>query len=295
MELRLLRYAVTVADEGSVSAAARRLHLTQPTLSRQLRELEQHMGAALFARDGRTLAPTVAGTALVDRARRILAETGRLHQDVHAAAQGRTGRLTVTFSGSGINGPLGSCLGRLHSELPDLDLRLVESFDDHAMSQGVLDGHYDLAVQRLPLAGSELTATAWWSEPLSVFLPAAHPLAQGLARRPADPTILGEIPLVLWPRHVSPRSYDEIIALCHRVGVSPRVAAEGHTVQTLLALVAAGFGAAVLTGSHRALRRTGVTPRLLNHTSTTLHLVHRTDNASPSLTRLLDALTTGPR
>ncbi|WP_186319088.1 LysR family transcriptional regulator [Streptomyces sp. SAJ15] len=294
MELRLLRYAVTVADEGSVSAAARRLHMTQPTLSRQLRELERQLGTVLFARDGRTLVPTAAGTALVDRARRVLAEAGRLREDVDAAAQGRTGRLTVTFSGSGINGPLGAALGRLHTDLPDLDLRLVESFDDQAMSQGVLDGRYDLAVQRLPLASGELTATAWWSEPLSVFLPATHPLAQGLARQPADLTVLDEIPLVLWPRDVSPRSYDEIIALCHRAGVSPRIAAEGRTVQTLLALVAAGFGAAILTDSHRTLRRAGVTPRLLNHTTTTLYLTHRTDNTNPSLDRLLDALTLKP-
>ncbi|MEU0571547.1 LysR family substrate-binding domain-containing protein [Nonomuraea sp. NPDC005983] len=97
---------------------------------------------------------------------------------------------------------------------------------------------------------------------------------------------LGQIPLVLWPRDVSPRSYDEIIALCHHAGVVPHVGAEGHSVQTLLALVAAGFGAAVLADSHRALRRVGVTPRALAGTSTVLHLVWRADDTSPLLERV---------
>jgi DNA-binding transcriptional LysR family regulator len=118
---------------------------------------------------------------------------------------------------------------------------------------------------------------------MSLFLPAAHPLAH--AAGPAPLASLGRIPLVLWPREVSPRSYDEIIALCHRAGVTPKIAAEGRSVQTLLALVAAGFGAAVLADSHRALRRVGVAVRPLADTSTTLHLVWRADDPGPLVER----------
>ncbi|NUR92952.1 MAG: LysR family substrate-binding domain-containing protein, partial [Nonomuraea sp.] len=113
-------------------------------------------------------------------------------------------------------------------------------------------------------------------------------LAHGTEAAPL--TALGQIPLVVWPREVSPRSYDEIIALCHRAGVVPRIGAEGRSAQTLLALVAAGFGAAVLSDSHRALRRVGVTPRPLAGTETVLHLVWRADDDGPLLRRVRDAL-----
>lgn len=289
MELRLLTYVVTIAEEGSLSGAARRLHLTQPTLSRQLRELERQVGGALFTRTGRGLSPTPAGEALVRRARTVLAEARAALDEARLAGQGLSGRFTITFAGSGINGPLGAALGRLRRELPRVDLRLRESFNDTEMSAAVLDGHCDLAVQRLPARDARLATQVWWREPLTLFLPAGHPLAHG--SEPAPLSALGQVPLVLWPREVSPRSHDEIVALCHHAGVVPRIGAEGHSVQTLLALVAAGFGAAVLADSHRTLRRVGVTPRPLAGTSTVLHLVWRADDTGPLLQRVLAVLT----
>ncbi|MFE3262472.1 LysR family transcriptional regulator [Nocardia sp. NPDC059091] len=288
MELRLLGYVVAIAEEGTVSGAARRLHVTQPTLSRQVRELERRLGVALFEREGRGLTPTAAGAALARRAAAVLAEADAALEDVRLAAQGMTGRLTVTFAGSGINGPLGAVLGRVRRELSGVDLRLEESFSDAEMSAGVLDGRYDIAVQRLPARDARLATRVWWKEPLTMFLPAAHPLAHAVG--PAPLSALGQIPLVIWPREVSSRSYDEIIALCHRAGVVPRIGAEGRSAQTLLALVAAGFGAAVLADSHRALRRVGVAPRPLADTSTSLHVAWRTDDPSPLVARFHSVL-----
>lgn len=290
MDLRLLGYVVAIAEAGGVSQAARRLRLSQPTLSRQLHALERRLGTQLFHREGRSLTPTPAGDALVSRARGLLAEAESTLGEVRLAARGLSGRVTLVFAGSGINGPLGAALGRLRTTLPDVDLRLVESFDDEEMSEGVREGRYDLAVQRLPARDPGLTSQSWWTEPLALYLPATHPLAQGLAGTPAELTVLGEIPLVIWPREVSPRSYDEILALAHSAGVTPSIAARGHSVQTLLALVAAGFGAAVLTDSHRVLRRTGVLVRPLAGTRTTLHLTRRATAPDPLLTRVLATL-----
>jgi LysR family transcriptional regulator, benzoate and cis,cis-muconate-responsive activator of ben and cat genes len=288
MDLRLLGYVVAIAEEGSVSGAARRLHLTQPTLSRQLRELERRLGVELFSREGRRLTPTAAGQALVRRATTVLAEAEGALEDVRLAAQGLTGRLTVTFAGSGINGPLGGALGRIRRELPRVDLRLAESFNDAEMSTGVLDRRFDVAVQRLPMRDARLATRAWWREPLTLFMPAGHPLAH--SAEPAPLSTLGQIPLVIWPRDVSPRSYDEIIALCHHAGVVPKIGAEGRSAQTLLALAAAGFGAAVMSDSHRALRRVGVAARPLANTTTTLYLVWRADDTNPLVERFREVL-----
>jgi len=288
MDLRLLGYVIAIAEEGSVSGAARRLQLTQPTLSRQLRDLERRLGAELFARSGRGLHPTPAGEALLRRARRMLADAEAAVSDVRLASAGKIGRLTVGFAGSGINGPLGDALGRLRTELPDIDLALVELFDDAEMAAGVLDGSLDVAVQRLPVRDPRLAARVWTREPLTLFLPAAHPLAT--TREPAPVCVLGEIPLVLWPREAAPHAHDEIISLCHRAGIVPRVGARGRTVQTILALVAAGFGAAVMADSYRVLHREGVRPRPLAGTNTTLHLVWRDGDTSPLLARFMTAL-----
>jgi DNA-binding transcriptional LysR family regulator len=290
VDLRLLGYVVAIAEEGSISGAARRLRLTQPTLSRQLGELERRLGAELFARAGRGLVPTAAGQALLRRAVRMLADAETLIDDVRLAAAGKTGRLTVGFAGSGINGVLGDALGRLRAQFPDIDLSLMELFDDAEMSAGVLDGSLDVAVQRLPVRDARLATRIWAREPLTVFLPSGHPLAR--TREPAPVSVLGEIPLVLWPREAAPHAHDEITSLCHHAGIVPRVGARGRSVQTILALVAAGFGAAVMADSYRVLRREGVTPRRLAGTATSLHLVWPAGNMSPLLTRFMTVLDT---
>ncbi|MGY4916232.1 LysR family transcriptional regulator [Streptomyces sp. 900116325] len=288
MDLRVLGYVVAIAEEGSISGAARRLQLTQPTLSRQLHDLERRLGVELFARAGRGIVPTAAGEALIRRAVHILADADAALNDVRLAAEGKTGRLTVGFAGSGINGALGDALGRLRAELPDVDLTLVELFDDAEMSVGILDGSLDVAVQRLPVRDARLATRVWAHEPLAVFLPSGHPLAR--TSDPAPVSVLGEIPLVLWPRESAPHAHGEITTLCHSAGIVPRVGARGRTVQTILALVAAGFGAAVMTDSYRVLHREGVTPRRLAGTTTTLHLVWRAGDMSPLLTRFMTAL-----
>jgi DNA-binding transcriptional LysR family regulator len=288
MDSRLLGYVVAIAEEGSISAAARRLYLTQPTLSRQLRELERSLGVELFTRAGRGLVPTAAGEALVRRAVKVLTEAEAALDDVRLAAAGKSGRLTIAFAGSGINGPLGQALGRIRAQLPDVDLRLVELFDDADMSAGLLDATLDVAVQRLPLRDPRLAGRVWTREPLSLFLPAGHALASTSEAVPVS--VLRDIPLVLWPREASPRAYDEVIALCHRAGIAPSIAAEGRSIQTILALVAAGFGGAVMADSYRVLHREGVAARRLTGTSTTQHLVWRRNDDSPLVARFLTLL-----
>ena len=290
MELRLLRYVVTIADCGTIAAAAERLHVTQPTLGRQVRDFERRLGATLFSRENRRMAPTSAGAALLVRARAILDEAQAAEREVRLVAAGLRGHLTVAFAGSSINGPLASALATFRRRLPEVDLYLVESFNDAEMSDGVLDGRYDVAVQRLPVSDDRLETWLWWEEPLTLFLPCDHPLTREQSVLPL--AALGQVPLVLWPREASPLSYDEIMALCRRAGVTPQIAAEGRTVQTLLALAAVGLGAAVLADSFRVLGRQGVTPRPLADTLTRNLLVWRPDTGNPLIERFRDTIAT---
>ena len=290
MELRMLRYIVAIAECGTIAAAAERLHVTQPTLGRQVRDFERRLGATLFIRENRRMVPTSAGAALLVRARAILDEAQTAEREVRLVATGLRGRLTVTFAGSSINGPLASALANFRRRLPDVDLHLVESFDDAEMSAGVLDGRYDVAVQRLPAPDDRLRTWLWWQEPMTLFLPSDHALTREQSVLPL--AALGQVPLVLWPRESSPLSYDEIMALCRRADVTPQVAAEARTVQTLLALASVGLGAAVLADSFRALSRQGVTPRPLADTLTRNLLVWRPDAGNPLIERFRDVIAT---
>ncbi len=287
--LRHLAYAVAVAEEGSISAAARRLRIGQPTLSRQLRSLEDDLGATLFTRGPRRLEPTPAGRVLVERARLVLREADALGDEVRRARRGEVGRLTIAFAGSAINGPLGAALGRIRRDLPDIELTLAEEFDDSELTAGVRDRRFDVAVQRLPERDPRLESRPWTREPLRVFLPTGHPLA-GPADVPVDPADLGPVPFVMWPRSSAPRAYDEVMALCHRAGVVPDVVAQGRTVQSLLALVANGFGVTVMAESYGVLRRAGTISRVLVGATTTTHLVWRAGDTNPVLPRLWSVL-----
>ena len=288
MELRVLGYLTAIAEAGSISGAARVLHLTQPTLSRQLRDLERRLGVELFERVGRTLVPTTVGAALLRRTATVLAEAEAALDDVRLAAAGQVGHLTVGFTGSAINGTFGQALGHARRTLPRIDLRLVDLMDDVDLSVRLLDGRLDVVACRLPLSDARLTTTVWDTEPLSLFLPANHPLTRVGAELPVS--ALADVTLLMWPRETAPASYDEVLALCRQAGVVPRLGVRGRTVQTLLALVAAGFGATVMADSYRVLRRDGVTARRLAGTSTALHLVHRAGSTDPVLTSFLTAL-----
>jgi DNA-binding transcriptional LysR family regulator len=286
VDLRTLGYVVAMFEEGSLGAAARRLNLTQPTLSRQLRELERRVGAELFVREARGMLATPVGRTLYRRAVALLAEAQSAMDELQLAVRGMSGSLTLAFSGAGINGPLGRILRPLRRELHDVDLQLVEVFDDVEMSEGVATETYDVAVHRLPSHDKRIETHVWTREPLCLFLPTSHRMAS--TRSPIALTQLDEVPLVLWARDASPRSYDEVLALCRRAGVHVRIESQGaRSAQAILALVAAGVGAAVMADSYHVLRREGVTSRPIIGAETTLYMSWRVEDPNPVLRRFL--------
>lgn len=291
--LHVMEYIVAIADAGSVSAAARALRVGQPTLSRQLAALERSVGAELFDRSAAGAAATPAGEAFVARARRALAEAAAIDDEVRLARDGMTGMLGIAFSASAINGPLAPVLQRLRKDLPLLDLQLHEVFDDLALTAGVRDGEYDIAVHRLPLRDPALRTTAWAREGMSVFLPEHHPVA--VLDSPLPPDVLRGLPLVMWDRADSPRAFDEIMAIYQRIDATPHIAVTAHSGQSILALVSAGFGAAIMTDSYRNLRRAGVVVRSLSGLETTIYLTTRASRPGPHVERAAALMLDGNR
>ena len=260
MELRHLRYFVAVAEELNFGRAAERLRIAQPPLSRQIRDLERELGTPLFERVPRGVELTPAGRAFLPEARLTLAQAERAQRTAERAARGEIGRLRVGFveavSDAGV---LPDVLGFFRLHLPNIGLSLFE-MDSLQQVEAFRDGRIDLGVLHGAPGEVEagLRAERVYAEPFVVAVPETHALATRPRASLRD--FAGE-PFLLFPRHVGPAMYDDLIARCRAAGFSPRVVQEVAGWHTLAGLVSAGVGVSFVPRSLGQLRRPGVAYR----------------------------------
>jgi DNA-binding transcriptional LysR family regulator len=280
-ELRQLRSFVAVAEEGTFTAAAERLHLAQQSLSQQIRTLEAQLGVTLFIRSSRGAELTPVGEVLLREARAVLAQAERAVEAVHRAASGEQGELRVGFLSSVANyvlPPVVRLFGRRH---PGVALR-TEDLPIAELVAGLREGRLDAGLTRPPLV-DDLETEVLLREPVAAVLPEGHPLQHREQLTLAD---LRDEPWVLTERSSWPpwhRKYDEDYAAA---GYQPRVVQRGTTPQNLLALVAAGVGVTRLTLSSNSLRDGGVRFVRLAGDEAHVVLAWRRDAANPALPAL---------
>jgi DNA-binding transcriptional LysR family regulator len=286
---RRLGYFVAVAEELSFTRAAQRLHMAQPPLSQQIALLEKELGTPLFDRSRRAIRLTAAGAALLPEARRLLTDLDETVRMVRGVGDGTVGRLTVGFVPSAINGVLPDLLREFGATHPAVELTLRELAPD-ALLRAVHERRLDVAVLYLPISEPDLAQRRLASEDLLLAVPEAHPAATAPTVALTD--VAGE-PFVLPERHDVPGLHAAITALFDDAGITPRIAQRGvWLIQTVLGLVAAGIGLAVVPSSATALGRKGVTLRRLTNVTRQLDLaaIWRPDNASAPLKDLLGVM-----
>jgi DNA-binding transcriptional LysR family regulator len=276
VDLRLLRAFEAVADELHFGRAARRLFLSQPSLSRAVRDLERALGVDLFARTSREVRLTPAGEALKEELPRLLAEHERVLTRARSVGRGETGELRVAFLASATNVLLPAVVRAFRNAFPAVALTLEETLDEPAL-EGVLARRFDLALVRTRRDDAAFAFEPLVREPLCLVVAADHPLAR---RRRARYEDLREDGLVIWPRKAAPESFDDVIEGCRRAGFSPKVVQEADGAYTILALVSAGVGVSVLAGSYEALRPGGVVFVPLVGRQTVLYAAWLCDDAS---------------
>ena len=227
IELRQLRYFATVAEELHFGRAARRLHMTQPPLSQTIMALEELLGAALFERNRRGVALTAAGEALLPEARRLLEQSAALAELVQRAATGASGRLSLAFVSSADYSVLPPTLRAYRAEYPQVEITLKEATSDLQLDD-LLEGRVDAGLLIPPLpdrARQELDYLPVLSEPLVLAAPAGLP-ALARAGKPsgaADLRKLAGLPLIIFPRHISPGLYDAILSVFREAGITAEV------------------------------------------------------------------------
>jgi len=254
MDLRRLRYFVAVAEELHFGRAARRLNVSQPPLSVQIRTLEREVGAPLLVRTQRRVELTEAGRVLLDEARRLLGQAEAAVMHARRAAQGTVGRLTIGFVSTVDYSILPPLVRRFRQKRPGVALKLLELTGDRQQSL-LQSGELDLGLSILPSPAQGLTMRPVFREPLIAAVPANHRLA---ARRRIALRALAAEPFIQFPREFAPGLYDLAIAACQGAGFTPHLAQEAIQMQTILGLVAAGLGVAVVPHCMSKLQRPDV-------------------------------------
>lgn len=264
MELRHLRYFVALAEALNFGRAAQRLAISQPPLSRQIRALEDELATPLFARDKRSVRLTPAGAALLPGARRLLREADALREGARHVAAGAVGTLALGFISVAAYNLLPALAPRFRRRHPGVKLALQEGTTD-GLLDALRQGEIDVGLVLAPVSDAQLGYRPLVREPLIAAVP-----ARARARYAAGPlrlATLAEAPFILFPRRAGPALHDLVVGLCRRAGFVPRVEQEAIQMQTIVSLVAAGMGVALVPESLRHLRRTGVEYRALRDRS----------------------------
>lgn len=255
MELRHLRYFVAVAEQRHFGRAAERLHMAQPPLSQQIRQLEAELGVTLLSRTTRRVDLTPAGLAYLERARELLAAVDAATDEARRIAAGRTGRLAVGCVGSATYSLLPALAKALRAELPDVEFSFRGEMLSPDQAGALREGSLDLALLRPLPDAVDLATVGLRSDRLLVAMPVEHRLADRRRLRVAD--LDGE-GLVIHAGGGRSAMNALVQGLFEEAGLQVRVVHEVAETSTLVTFVAAGLGVALVPEPTAALAVPGV-------------------------------------
>ncbi len=255
VDIRHLRYFIATAEELHFGRSAKRLGISQPPLSMQIRALEQELGVTLFDRDQRNVALTKAGEVLLHEARKVLLALDQAKHLAQRTARGLYGSLSVGFITPADYGFLPELVKSYREQYPDVALQLrnvstdaqIEELKSGSLDVGLLSGRFDHA----HFMCQELAA-----EPLVAAIPVGHLLAKQSS--PLSVKRLADQELIMFPREIAPVLFDEIVGFCREAGFSLCIAQEARQTQAVISLVSAGLGIGIVPASIRQLTRKGV-------------------------------------
>lgn len=260
MELRQLRYFIAVAEEGSFSRAARRLHVSQPPLSTQIKGLEDELGAQLLERSNRGVSLTPAGSVFFEEVRIVLARLEHAKKATLRANRSDVGMLSIGFVSIADYGILPPTLKNFRSNYPLVEVQLHELTTD-AQIRELRAARLDLGIGLGPVDEPDLEFERLSREELVLAAPSGHPAAKGEGA--IDLRVLSKESFIVPPREIAPGLYDLIISHCRSFGFAPRITQHARQMQTVISLVSCGMGFALVPASLRNLKRTGVRYRQL--------------------------------
>ncbi|WP_158615556.1 LysR family transcriptional regulator [Acidipila sp. EB88] len=238
-----MRYFKAVAEENGFARAAALLNVSQSAISEQMRDLEQELGLPLFDRREHRARLNAHGEVFLVEVKRTLAAAAEAVAAVRRSASGEVGTLKIGFFVGGTDALFPALIRRFRAQSPGVRVSLLE-MGPVQQQEALLAGTIDIGFTRIvqsPASG-ELSWERLYVEPLVVALPKGH----ALAGSPVDISSLAAEPFVITHRETSPALFDKVIALCRAAGFSPKIAATAAVASSVLTLVAAGEGVAIL-------------------------------------------------
>lgn len=245
MDLRQLRYFLTLADELHFGRAAKKLSMAQPPLSRQIKNLEEELDVELFKRTKRFVQLTGYGKYLKDEAVKLLQHVELIKNHIRLLDEGHAGQIRIGYVGSAMHSLLPEVLTAVQQKLPDIHTSMMELTNlDQIIA--LKTGDLDIGFIRTPITIDGLCIQPVFSETLSVILPMSHPLAGAEEVRPAH---LAKEPFIGFCRACAPGLFDCIIGLCNKEGFSPRIVHESSQINSVVRLVESGLGYSIVPTS----------------------------------------------
>ena len=255
MELRHLRYFLAVAREMSFSRAADRLHIAQPPLSRQIHQLEEELGAALFDRSARPLKLTPAGQFFQAQAQLVMDRLAEARTATARIARGQRRWFGIGFVPSTLYGALPEVIRRFRAAQPEVEVGLLELTTVQQID-ALKAGRIDVGFGRLRFEEDKrIAAEVVREEPLVAALPTDHRLAR---RKRLTLEELAPEPLLLFPARPRPSFADQVLGAFRARELKPAIAFEVNELQTAIGLVVAHMGYTLVPRSVQSLHREGV-------------------------------------
>ena len=288
---RLLSQFIAVAEELHFGRAAARLHMAQPPLSQAIKNLEEIVGVQLLARSKHSVSLTPAGKVFLEEARELIAHGQRAIDIARRASEGLTGRITIGFMGSVSYELLPRILRDFRAQFPGIHVDLREQTSVEQI-ESLHASKIDLGIVRLPLANAaDINMRIIEVERFIAVLPQDHPLAASKTLRLED---LAQARFMIFPANKSPGLHAKFLMACDEAGFSPRIAHEAWQMASMVSLVAAGMGVALLPAQVRNSPHPGVVYKDLDNDSEHFQLeiaaAWRVDNISAGVQSMLSVL-----
>jgi DNA-binding transcriptional LysR family regulator len=252
LQVEELHSFVVLADELHFGRASKRLFVSQPALSKQIRRLEEKVGGALFTRTRRKVEITEAGRVLLAGADKVLREDEAALSLAREAVLGRAGTLRIGFGIASVSEILPRTILRFRKTYSQVELKMRD-MSSPAQIAALVEGNIDIGIVRLPIAHTELDSLPLFHEQLVVATSGSlsYNSRQGLAA-------LRNQPFVFFPRATSATLHDHVLGLCRRSGFSPTIIQEASELFTILNLVRAGLGVSLVPSAARRMGVPGV-------------------------------------
>lgn len=289
MDLKDMRYFLAVAEERNVGRAALRLHISQPPLTRHIRDLEDRLGTQLFRRMPKGMDLTDAGQILLDEVPNLLVLAERAQERVKLAGQGLLGQLDVGIFGSGILDVIPRILSRFHAQRPGVKI-VLHNMTKQEQLVALRERRIAVGFNRLVPKEPDLVIETLMREPMMVAVNASHALA---SRPQIGLSDLDDQPLILYPNIPMRGLAQEVMDAFAKRKLKLRVEQDVEDVLTAVALVASGFGIAITTQSATNLRLPGVVFRPMPKgqlPEVELSCLYRKGDVSPVLAAFLEVV-----